>query len=331
MIQKERRHNIMNSKAEYNRCALPRLTAKLGEKDLDKWREKDQLEMEKEASIEERIRMRKKYMAKKRAEKGRRMEKNQPMRKKRRRNNLPEEELELEQAGEAQEAQHQEAPKMRKESPKKRHLERKETRPPKKRRKYYDMKRYITCKKWQQEEAGKAGSNNMTTTTNKEPTVTTNTMPEEKDLTPATYHHHDNPEEGDGQGGHHHHEQNCKEDHGGAVRQEDVEDLEGVGEDWPEETTNTMGEQRRQPKMQEVGDTSCVDSMHSRMPTPYVWASQGGITPKESVVNLVLTPILLPDHMPSEREDHGLGEDDQDHQPVEEEVHLGPGTGRGCP
>ena len=159
----------------------------------------------------------------------------------------------------------------------------------------------------------------MTTTTNKEPTVTTNTMPEEKDLTPATYHHHDNPEEGDGQEGNHHHEQNCKEDHGGAVRQEDVEDLEGVGEDWPEETTNTMGEQRRQPKMQEVGDTSCVDSMHSRMPTPYVWASQGGITPKESVVNLVLTPILLPDHMPSAQGDQDAP--GPDHQPVDEEGH----------
>ena len=36
MIQKSRQHNIMNNKAEYNRCALPRLTAKLGERELDK-------------------------------------------------------------------------------------------------------------------------------------------------------------------------------------------------------------------------------------------------------------------------------------------------------
>ena len=35
-IQKMRSNNIMNNKAEYNRCALPRLTAKLGEKDLEK-------------------------------------------------------------------------------------------------------------------------------------------------------------------------------------------------------------------------------------------------------------------------------------------------------
>ena len=51
LIQRERKHhNILNAKAEYNRCALPRLTAKLGEKDLEKWRKEDRLEMEKEAS-----------------------------------------------------------------------------------------------------------------------------------------------------------------------------------------------------------------------------------------------------------------------------------------
>jgi hypothetical protein len=36
VIQKSRSHHIMNNKAEYNRCALPRLTAKLGEKDLER-------------------------------------------------------------------------------------------------------------------------------------------------------------------------------------------------------------------------------------------------------------------------------------------------------
>ena len=40
-IQKNRNNNIMNNKTEYNRCALPRLTAKLGEKDLEKWRAED--------------------------------------------------------------------------------------------------------------------------------------------------------------------------------------------------------------------------------------------------------------------------------------------------
>ena len=74
-IQKERRHHLMNSKSEYNRCALPRLTARLGEKDLEKWREEDREEIEKEATIEEKIRLRKKKRSMERAEQTRRMEK----------------------------------------------------------------------------------------------------------------------------------------------------------------------------------------------------------------------------------------------------------------
>ena len=84
LIQKARHNNIMNNKAEYNRCALPRLTAKLGEKDLDKWREEDRREMEKEATIEEKIRIRKKEKAKRRGAANRRMEQGQPTQKKRR-------------------------------------------------------------------------------------------------------------------------------------------------------------------------------------------------------------------------------------------------------
>ena len=84
----------MNSKAEYNRSALPRLTAKLGERDLDKWREEDRKESEKEATIEEKIRMRKKERSKKRAEAGRRMEKCQPAKKRRKRNETEEEDRE---------------------------------------------------------------------------------------------------------------------------------------------------------------------------------------------------------------------------------------------
>ena len=58
LIQKEmKKQHFLNAKAEYNRCALLRLTAKLGEKDLEKWREEDKLEMAKEASIEEKIRL----------------------------------------------------------------------------------------------------------------------------------------------------------------------------------------------------------------------------------------------------------------------------------
>jgi hypothetical protein len=83
IFQKARSENIMNNKAEYNRCALPRLTAKLGERDLEKWREEDRIEHEREATIEEKIRLRKKEKAKKRGEANRRMEKCQPARKKR--------------------------------------------------------------------------------------------------------------------------------------------------------------------------------------------------------------------------------------------------------
>ena len=80
-IQKERGHNLMNNKSEYNRCALPRLTAKLDEKDMEKWREYDREELEKEATIEEKIRIRKKKRSKERAEKTRRREKGKPKRK----------------------------------------------------------------------------------------------------------------------------------------------------------------------------------------------------------------------------------------------------------
>ena len=73
-IQKERGQNLMNNKSEYNRCALPRLTAKLGEREMSKWREEDKLEMAKEASIEERIRMMKKKKSKERGANNRRME-----------------------------------------------------------------------------------------------------------------------------------------------------------------------------------------------------------------------------------------------------------------
>ena len=71
----------MNNKSEYNRCALPRLTAKLGERELQTWREEDKQELEKEATIEEKIRLRKKERAKRRAQASRRMEPGHPRRK----------------------------------------------------------------------------------------------------------------------------------------------------------------------------------------------------------------------------------------------------------
>ena len=56
--------------------------SRLGEKELQKWRDEYKLEMEKESTIEERIRQRKKEKAKRSAEAGRRMEPGQPKRKK---------------------------------------------------------------------------------------------------------------------------------------------------------------------------------------------------------------------------------------------------------
>ena len=85
LIQQKRKGNtIMNAKAEYNRCALPRLTPKLGEKDMEKWREEDRRETAVEASLEEKIRIRRKEKARKRMEASRRMEAGQPRRKKQR-------------------------------------------------------------------------------------------------------------------------------------------------------------------------------------------------------------------------------------------------------
>ena len=55
-IQKEREHHLLNSRAEYNRCAVPRLTTKIGEKDYKKWERKNEEEREKEEILEEKIR-----------------------------------------------------------------------------------------------------------------------------------------------------------------------------------------------------------------------------------------------------------------------------------
>ena len=74
----------LNLQAEYNRCVLPRLTAKLGERDIEKWRKEDKLELDREATIEEKIRIRKKARARDRAEASRRRDKGQPAMKKRR-------------------------------------------------------------------------------------------------------------------------------------------------------------------------------------------------------------------------------------------------------
>ena len=45
LIQWNRHHHILNARSEYNRCAIPRLATKLGEKDIEKWK-KDEIEMQ---------------------------------------------------------------------------------------------------------------------------------------------------------------------------------------------------------------------------------------------------------------------------------------------
>ena len=139
----------MNGKAEYNRCALPRLTTKLGEKDIEKWRESDRIESAKEASIEEKIRNRKKEKAEKRGETNRRMEPGQPSRKKRRTG--PEDEEDRGQDEEERTQQEKGIPITS--PPKKRKVneEKERRRTPKKARHNHDIKKYITCKKWKKE------------------------------------------------------------------------------------------------------------------------------------------------------------------------------------
>ena len=51
LIQQEMtKHNILNSKYEYNRCALPRLTTKIGDKESKEW-SKEKLEEQAEAEV----------------------------------------------------------------------------------------------------------------------------------------------------------------------------------------------------------------------------------------------------------------------------------------
>ena len=55
-IQEARDHYILNSKSEYNRCALPRLANKIGENDYKKWEENQTDEKQKEKDIKNEIR-----------------------------------------------------------------------------------------------------------------------------------------------------------------------------------------------------------------------------------------------------------------------------------
>ena len=56
-IQQERNnHQLMNSKAEYNRCSLPRLTTKMGEQEYEEYNENLSLEQQEEEQLEKKIR-----------------------------------------------------------------------------------------------------------------------------------------------------------------------------------------------------------------------------------------------------------------------------------
>ena len=57
LIQNKRDHHVMNSRSEFNRCAIPRLVTKLGDKELKEWRDKDKKQQETEDKLEEQIRM----------------------------------------------------------------------------------------------------------------------------------------------------------------------------------------------------------------------------------------------------------------------------------
>ena len=156
-IQKARKTSyILNAKSEYNRCALPRLTAKLGEKDLERWRKADREEMEKEASLEEKIRMRKKAKAKDRGNANRRMEQGQPSRKK----------MRMAEDKDPADDTTQDEPKQPEkkgiviDTPQKRKVNKEEQgkkRTPKKARRNDDMRKYITCRRWREDEERETG------------------------------------------------------------------------------------------------------------------------------------------------------------------------------
>ena len=76
LIQQESQdHIILNSKSEYNRCALPRLTTKLGEKEFEEMKKEEDEEKRKEEDLERKIRILRKQRNGDRKEKLRREQK----------------------------------------------------------------------------------------------------------------------------------------------------------------------------------------------------------------------------------------------------------------
>ena len=67
-IQSNKNHHLLNSKSEYNRCALPRLSAKLGEVTLASLEKEKKAEKEEEDALKKKIRELRKRMGEKRRE-----------------------------------------------------------------------------------------------------------------------------------------------------------------------------------------------------------------------------------------------------------------------
>ena len=56
VIQQERHHNLLNSRAKFNRCAIPRVTTKMGENLFKQWEAENEKEKEKDEKLEEKLR-----------------------------------------------------------------------------------------------------------------------------------------------------------------------------------------------------------------------------------------------------------------------------------
>ena len=71
-------HYILNSKSEYNRCSIPRLTTKMGEKELKEWEKNKELSRKEEKEREDEIK-RKIYEIRREKNKERRNEEKEPL------------------------------------------------------------------------------------------------------------------------------------------------------------------------------------------------------------------------------------------------------------
>ena len=85
LIQENRDHHILNSRSEYNRCSLPRLSTKMGDKEFKQWEKEIEEESRKDEMLEDRIKeMRKTRNKANGKNRGNRPTKDQPAKKRRR-------------------------------------------------------------------------------------------------------------------------------------------------------------------------------------------------------------------------------------------------------